>query len=92
MRGPEDLIVLDVKMSARVSLDRERIIEDPAWANIADKVNLTDPEELKQALQQYLESYILRQQLFGPQVFMPSTNGPADIIVERIEGEENASN
>lgn len=84
MRGPEDLIVIDVKLSARVSLDRERIIEDPAWAVIADKVDLNNPEQLEQALWLYLASYIHRQQLFGPQVFMPATNGPADLVIEGV--------
>lgn len=86
MRTQEDLIEIEVMMRSKVSLDRERIIEDPQWASIADKVNLDDPYELKQALFSYLGSYISRQQIFGGEsIFMPSTNGPANIRIVNME-------
>lgn len=86
MRGPEDLIQVDVTLHSRISLDRERIVDDPAWAAIVDKLDLNDPEQLDQALRMYLNSYIQRQQLFGGSViFMPSTNGPADITLRDME-------
>jgi hypothetical protein len=86
MRTPEDLIKVRVMMFSDVDLDRERIIEDPAWAEIADKIDLNDPEQVEQALYLYLGGYIHRQQLFGgSSVFMPSTNGPANITVINME-------
>jgi hypothetical protein len=85
MRGPEDLILIKATLSSIISLDRERITEDPAWAAIADNVDLNDPEQVEQALYLYLTSYIHRQQLFGEQIFMPSTNGPVDIEVIKME-------
>ena len=85
MRTSEDLITVRVIMVSNVSLDRERITEDPAWAAIADKVDLNDSEQVEQALYLYLEGYIHRQQLFGEQIFMPSTNGPSDIQVIHME-------
>ena len=82
---------MQVKMTAVISLDRERIIEDPAWAAIVDNLDLNNPEHVEQALYLYLESYIRREQLFGGnRVFMPSTNGPADIKMERMEDVSNA--
>lgn len=84
MRSQEDLIQVKVTLNATISLDRERIIEDPAWAAIADNVDLNDPEQREQALFLYLAGYINREQLFDS-VFMPSTNGPADIRVEKME-------
>lgn len=86
MRTPEDLILVKVTLSALVSLDLERIIEDPRWATVADNVDLNDPEQREQALFQYLGSYIgrEREQLFDT-VFMPATNGPADLTVEKME-------
>jgi hypothetical protein len=90
MRGPEDLITIRVTLSATISLDRERIVEDPAWASIADNVDLEDPEQKDQALFQYLASYIRREQLFDS-VFMPSTNGPSDLVLENLEEVKNGN-
>ncbi len=92
MRTPEDLILIDVTLKARVSLDLERIVEDPRWASIAHKVDLNDPEQREQALFQYLGSYINREheQLFDT-VFMPATNGPSDLIVEKMEDVSNGN-
>ena len=85
MRVPEDLIKIRVIMEATISLDRERIIEDPIWSN-AESYDLTDPEQLQRALFLYLATYIRREQLFGgPDIFMPSTNGPSTINVISME-------
>lgn len=93
MRSPEDLIQVQVKLSATISLDRERITEDPAWASIADNVDLNDPEQVEQALYLYLGQYITREkkQLFDS-IFMPSTNGPADIIIDDMKELHNGGN
>lgn len=92
MRSPEDLIKIRVAMLSTISLDRERIIEDPVWASIADNLDLNNPGQVEQALYLYLESYIHRQQLFGGNnVFMPSTNGPADIEVINMEASNGSS-
>lgn len=86
MRTLEDKILVRVKMSSLISLDLERIVEDPVWASIADNVDLNDPEQREQALFNYLGSYIRRHQLFGGcNVFMPSTNGPSDIEIIEME-------
>ena len=95
MRGAEDLIQVDVVLVSRISLDRERIVEDPVWAGIVSNLDLNDPNQLNQALELYVRSYIQRQQLFGGvEVFMPSTNGPADIALDKMEvvnGNANSS-
>lgn len=91
MRSPEDLIKVKVVMSSTLSLDLERIVEDPAWAAIADNLDLNDTEQREQALFTYLRYYIHRQQLFGEQIFMPSTNGPADMQVEQMEDVSNGN-
>jgi hypothetical protein len=85
MRTPDDLIKIKVTMNSVLSLDRERIIQDPVWAGIADNYNLEDPEQAEQALFLYLVSYIQRQQLFGECIFMPATNGPSDLLVDNME-------
>lgn len=92
MRGPEDLIRIKVMMEAIVDLDRERIVEDPAWAAIADNIDLNDPEQREQALFVYLGLYIRREQkkLFDS-VFMPSTNGPADMTIKDMEDVTNGN-
>jgi len=84
MRCPEDLIQVRVLLGSTISLDRERIVNDPAWAAIADKLDLTNSEELERALHLYLSSYLRREELFDS-VFMPSTNGPASVEVLQIQ-------
>lgn len=91
MRSPEDLIEVEVVLSSVISLDRERIIEDPVWASIADNVDLNDPREREQALFMYLGSYITRCQMFGGSIFMPSTNGPSDIKLIEMEDVTNGN-
>lgn len=90
MRGPEDLLTIQVIMKATVSLDRERVIEDPAWAAIADNIDLNDPEQREQALFLYLRGYINREQLFSTR-FMPSTNGPSNIETVNMEDISNGN-
>ena len=58
MRGPEDLILVKCLSASTISLDLERIVEDPAWAAIADNVDLNDPEQREQALFAYVRQYI----------------------------------
>lgn len=85
MRTPEDRIKVRVTMEAVIDLDRERIVEDPLWAN-AEAYDLADPGQVERALFLYLASYVRRSKLFGgPEVFMPSTNGPAEIEVIKME-------
>lgn len=85
-RGPEDIFEVEVLLASRISLDRERVTEDPAWATIADNFDLSDPKQVDKALYLYLQQYLQRQQLFGGQaVFMPATNGPADIRLVRMD-------
>ena len=90
MRTPEDRIKVRVTMQVVVDLDRERIVEDPLWAN-AESYDLNDPEQVQRALFTYLASYVHRQRLFGEQIFMPSTNGPADISVINMEEVTNGN-
>ena len=86
MRTPEDLIKVRVVMLSTISLDRERIIEDPIWASIVDNLDLDNSEQIEQAIYLYLESYINRHQLFsGNSIFMPSTNGPSNIETLKME-------
>lgn len=84
MRSPEDLVRIRVKLSAVIDLDRERVVEDPAWAAVADPLDLSDPEQLEQALQLYLAAYLRREMLFDT-LFMPSTNGPAEVSIDEME-------
>ncbi len=91
MRGPEDLIKVRVTMETILSLDRERIIEDPLWAN-SESYDLNDPEQVERALFLYLASYVRREQLFGGhEIFMPSTNGPSNIEIIKMENVSNGN-
>lgn len=84
MRSPEDLVQIKVSLYSIISLDMERIEMDPAWIEVCQRVDLEDPEQVKQALFQYLGLYISREELFDNR-FMPATNGPANVIITDME-------
>jgi hypothetical protein len=91
MRDMNDLIAIKIKLQGTVSLDLERVEEDnPRWENIAHKYNLGDPEQRKQALFEYLASYLSGERLFDSS-FMPSTNGPADLFILDMEDVTNGN-
>ena len=91
MRDMNDLIEVKVQLQGVVSLDLERVEEDnPRWETISHKYDLGDPEQRKQALFEYLASYLAGERLFDSS-FMPSTNGPADIFVLQMEDVTNGN-
>lgn len=84
MKSPEDLVQVKVSLYSIISLDKERIETDPAWAEVCSRFDFDDPEQVKQALFQYLGLYISREELFDYR-FMPATNGPSAILITDME-------
>jgi hypothetical protein len=82
-RGPEDLLYLTLDLSAGISLDMERIEEDPIYHQT---VAMEPDKEL--ALQAYLEHYLIRDRLLRE---MPSTNGPGHLALVKWTGYSDAS-
>lgn len=91
MRDMNDLALIRVTVTGTVSLDLERVESDnPRWETISHKYDLGDPEQKKQALFEYLASYLSGERLFDSS-FMPSTNGPADLFITDMEEVTNGN-
>lgn len=73
-RGPEDILVLRLDLQAQVSLDMERIEQDPVFSSIF--LLASSPEE---ALREYLSYYLDQESLFKR---VPSTNGPGKMALQ----------
>lgn len=88
MRTKEDLVRIMVSSYSIIDLDWERIEEDPEWSMVSSAFDLNDQEQKMQALFRYLGNYVSRDQLFKA-TFMPSTNGPANLIITDMEDVTN---
>lgn len=82
-RSPEDLLEVRLGLMARVSLDMERIEEDPIYRQC-----LMVAADETSALQAYLEHYITRERFLRD---MPSTNGPGQLAMSEFIEVSNAT-
>jgi hypothetical protein len=76
MRTRHDLKILQFKLICGVTLDMERVENDPAWIMAGRNYDLADPLQMDAALVLYLQHYLAKEGLLAE---MPSTNGPADV-------------
>lgn len=76
MRDDTDITLVRIVLSGTISLDWERIEADPAWVFVTAGMDLSDPEDRKQALFKYIGAYLSRQLLLTD---CPSTNGPGQV-------------
>ena len=76
MRTRHDLKILQFKLICGVTLDMERVEDDPAWAMASRNYDVADPMQMDAALVIYLQHYLAKEGLLAE---MPSTNGPADV-------------
>jgi hypothetical protein len=77
-RYPEDIINIEFKLRASLSLDIERIITDPVWSVICLAAELDSSLYWPELLDEYLIYYLVREKILTDMV---STNGPADIVL-----------
>ena len=78
----KDLFNISVQLTANISLDWERIREDPVYKTCL-MINPDAP------LEAYLEYYVTKSVFLKD---MPSTNGPGYFTsIKLIEGKENAT-
>lgn len=82
-RSDEDLFEITLDLTARVSLDRERIEADPIYQQ--NLLLASDPDA---ALQAYLEDYIVRDRFLRE---MPSTNGPGQLTLKGLHATQSCS-
>ncbi len=83
MRTRDDLIAVRFEISCSVTLDIERIQEDPVWDSVCLYHDITQPEQLAKALQVYVRHYLQRESILAE---MPSTCGPANMYYARFPG------
>jgi hypothetical protein len=76
MRTRHDLKIVRFSLICGVTLDMERVEDDPAWAMASRHFDLEDPVQMDAALIEYLKHYLSKEGLLAE---MPSTNGPADV-------------
>jgi hypothetical protein len=81
-RNTEDIIDISFQLQAHISLDIERIIEDPIWKIICIQ-NGFEEDFHKELLQEYLNHYIIRERFLSE---MPCTNGPGNLTQEVNHG------
>jgi hypothetical protein len=75
-RSEEDILELSFQLEAHVTLDIERVINDPIWRLICLQSGLEDTEYHPELLVDYLNHYIIRDKALTD---MPATNGPAEL-------------
>jgi hypothetical protein len=68
------LLTLRFAIAGVVTLDPDRLEDDPVWQMISARYDLTSGEGRRQALAAYLTRYLEREQLLAQN---PCTNGPA---------------
>ena len=82
MKSFDDLLHVRFNLVGLVTLDMERIEDDPKWQRIAMNYDLTDNESKKVAIGRYLNTYLSKDDVLAN---CPATNGPADLITSNIE-------
>lgn len=80
MRNDQDIIQVDLLLFGSLSLDMERMEQDPNWRTIAAQYDL--PLEIERAVFEYITHYVRREKLLRD---MPSTNGPGDLQLRQME-------
>ena len=88
MRDDKDILEVKLQLSSMLSLDWERIEQDPTWINVSAGIDLSVPEERDMALRRYISAYLGNEKLFRN---CPSTNGPASIWALGMEIEDNGN-
>lgn len=86
-RSEDDLFDLHLTLSGLVSLDRERIEQDPVFRTILSMYEVPSTDEGRetvwaQALQEYLTHYIIRERFLRD---VPSTNGPGTLRIDDMQ-------
>ena len=76
MRSREDLKAVRFEMVGGITLDIQRVEQDPAWSMASRFYDLEDTQQFDAALVEYVKHYLSKESLLAE---MPSTNGPADI-------------
>jgi len=82
MRDLSDLIKVRFSISGSLEMDWERLEQDPEWQRFAERYDLADPEQKKEAVTKYMISYLSDEQILAT---MPVTNGPADLYGINVE-------
>ena len=85
-RSDSDIIDLRFTVTADLSLDIERIIEDPIWKTICFANGYDETNYYPELLEDYLKHYVTRERFLSNCV---STNGPGTLNLGDIYGSSN---
>lgn len=85
-RTADDLFTIRIRTTASVSLDWERIEQDPVFRTILAMYPEQDNPQgtrviRREALRDYLAHYLMRERLLRD---MPSTNGPGSLYIDEL--------
>lgn len=78
----EGIIDVTFTIHGRFQLDLTRAEEDPWWECYSRGLDLNNPEEFQQAVQNYVSAYLRNEELLSN---TPFTCGPASIYQTNIE-------
>ena len=82
MTSLDDLLNVRFNLTALITMDMQRIEDDPAWQRIRLDFDMTDAKQRERALDRYLSTYLVKEDILR---FCPSTNGPADVLTTNVE-------
>jgi hypothetical protein len=85
MQSRNDLKTIRFEISCSVTLDLERIVEDPVWESVSRYHDVSQAGQFERALQSYLRHYLKNESVLAE---MPSTCGPANIYFARFPSAE----
>jgi hypothetical protein len=77
MKTMDDLRTVRFSIQCGITLDRERLEEDPVWKQFTWRHDVNTESGLCEALTAYLRYYLQRDTSLLAE--MPATNGPADV-------------
>ena len=79
----DQIIDVSFTVTGRVQLDLARAEEDPWWEQYTRGLDLNKPEDLAQAVQNYVSAYLRNEELLSDNA--PWTCGPASIYSVQTE-------
>ena len=91
MRDANDLKRIRFTLICGVTLDMERVAEDPSWSMAARNCDLSVPREFNFAMMQYLQYHLNNSRMDRLLAEMPATCGPADIYGMTVEAPDGNS-
>lgn len=82
MRSQDDIQTVRFTSKGSVTLDLERVEQDPAYLRIAGRYDMTDSKQRDQVLCLYVAFHFGSERMFTN---LPTAMGPGDVFPEKME-------